>query len=397
MLRRAWDLANDLLVVSARLQGDRKGDEFEEFRDGYMTRLGTFQKFFQQSELRSWIAETLEEQPVPAAPGVFYVFRVRTAREQFLARRYRRISAPPRVRQSERLFEEHRELFEALSRFLTKRGRLPAEWELEKAAMLSAAIGSLPRAFLVLRRVMGEEQWEHIAQERAQDLLVYLALSRFDGRPRFSLLPGDLQLDVRAFFASYKNACEKADALLFSAGNLDEVNVCCDESAVGKKTPNALYAHITALPLLPPLLRVYEGCARSYVGRVEGATIVKLNRKKPMVSYLAYPDFDKNPHPSLHASLIADLQSLTVRQQDYFSSPNPPVLHRKELLVGPDYPGRDKFQRLTAQEDRNGLLKSSHAIGTYRGWSSQLEAMGFLLRGHRLVRMDTASLLSGDF
>ena len=60
--------------------------------------------------------------------------------------------------------------------------------------------GSLKRAYGIIRRVSGEEGWRRIREERAQDLLIYLALGRFDGRPRFSQLPRDLQLDVKAFF-----------------------------------------------------------------------------------------------------------------------------------------------------------------------------------------------------
>src|SRR4051812_47949309 len=41
-----------------------------------------------------------------------------------------------------------------------------------------------------------------------------------------------------------------------------------------------------------PILRVYEGCGRALTGEVEGATLVKMHRK-PQVSFLVYPDFDR--------------------------------------------------------------------------------------------------------
>jgi len=35
---------------------------------------------------------------------------------------------------------------------------------------------------------------------------------------------------------------------------------------------------------LPASLRVFEGCARAYIGRVEGANLIKLNRLEPRIS-----------------------------------------------------------------------------------------------------------------
>ena len=41
-----------------------------------------------------------------------------------------------------------------------------------------------------------------------------------------------------------------------------------------------------ALESLEPLLRVYEGCARAYLGEVEEANLIKLHRHSGKVSYL---------------------------------------------------------------------------------------------------------------
>ena len=62
VLRRAWSLAADVLVVSGRLVNERPARGAPAFADGVMTRLGTFQKFYEQSELRDWIEATLGEE-----------------------------------------------------------------------------------------------------------------------------------------------------------------------------------------------------------------------------------------------------------------------------------------------------------------------------------------------
>ena len=254
------------------------------------------------------------------------------------------------------LFETHREALEALAQFIDERGRLPEPGELDEGPALIEAFGSVKAAYGVVRRFTDPDRWTAAQQRAADNLLVYLALAAFGGRPRISGLPDDLQWDVRALFGSYKSATAQADQLLFAAGRGEDLNRAVAAMSVGKILPDAVYIHSSALSTLPPVLRVYEGCAQVLVGTVDDATLVKLNRIERKVSYLSYPEFDRDPHPALAISLRADLRSFDVRQRDFRASSNPPVLHRKETFVAEDYPGRTKFARLTAQEERAGLL-----------------------------------------
>ena len=385
-LQRAWKLARRLLVVSARLSMEGPGGHDQIYNDGYLTRIGTFQKYFEQSELRQLIASSLSRSPVAAGPGVFYVFCDPGEREGFLARRSRRPSAAPRICKSELLYEEHKELLESLIDFVAARGRLPEEDELDAGPAIVAALGSLRQAFAVVRRATGRQGWTAIRHARSLDLLVYLALANFDDRPRFSHLPRSLQLDIRSFFSSYKAACKKADELLFALGDQSELDRLCRSAGVGKETPSALYVHRLALDRLPAELRVYEGCAAAFIGSVEKANIIKLHRKHPAVSYLSYPTFDRDPHPALASSLVVHLDGPRARRRDYSGSDNPPILHRKEAFVAADYPLRDRFERLTRQEERWSLYACPGEIGTRNGWNALLERYGFCYRGHRMVR-----------
>jgi len=387
VLRDAWTFAQKLLIVSARLSVEAKNGAWSSpYADGYVTSRGTFQKFYDQHELSQWIDEVLGLQSLAVAPGIFYVFRDDDLRQSFAASRYRRTVVVPRQKYSDVIFERHRDLFNPLVAFVAERGRLPDDSELETVLALREQFGSLKRAFAIIRLATGTEQWDRIREERSQDLLIYLALSRFGKRPRFSELPNDQRLDIRAFFSNYRSACERADELLFSAGKSEVIDAACRSSMVGKQTPDALYFHLTALPLLPPVLRVYEGCARAYLGAVEGANVIKLSRTKAQVSYLYYPNFDKDPHPALSASLVVPLRSFHIRYQEYTDSANPFILHRKETFVGPDHPLRNKFARLTAQEERCGLYTNPQTIGTRDGWQQVLDEKGVVSAGHRLLR-----------
>ena len=208
-----------MLVVAARISVGDGGEFGAEYGDGVLTRLGTFQKLYTQAELREYLQGVLETEAVPAAPGVFYVFKDDELSQRYFAARYRRRGVTPRQRISERRFEEHRPLLEPLMAKVAELGRLPFPDELPESQAVIAAFGSLKRAFALIRRVTGNEEWEPLRQERIDDLTVYLALARFRKRPPISSLPLDLQRDIREFFGSYTRACEAADAWLFQAGD----------------------------------------------------------------------------------------------------------------------------------------------------------------------------------
>jgi DNA phosphorothioation-associated putative methyltransferase len=195
-----------------------------------------------------------------------------------------------------------------------------------------------------------------------------------------------LQRDIKAFFGSYTKACAEADQLLYQAGDETAIDQACKRSAIGKLLPDDLYVHRSALDSLEPILRIYEGCGRTYLGEVEGANIIKNHRLTGKLSYLVYPAFEEDPHPALLRCVKLNLRDRHIACFDYAQSPNPPVLHRKEKFLRPDDDRYEKFARLTAQEEKAGVLDETSSIGTRAGWQSRLDASGFRLKGHRLVK-----------
>ncbi|MFM7884528.1 MAG: DNA phosphorothioation-associated methyltransferase, partial [Microcystis panniformis] len=150
----------------------------------------------------------------------------------------------------------------------------------------------------------------------------------------------------------------------------------CQVSPIGKLLPGALYVHREALHQLDPILQNYEQQARINQHLSE-ATIIKFSTDKPKISYLFYPDFDREPHPVLTKSLVVDLGTLILSEWNYQNADNPPILHRKETFVTRDYPFYEQFEHLTKIESALGLLNSSYPIGTKQEWQR-------LLRKHHL-------------
>ncbi len=382
----AWRLAKRALVVSARLNHETKGVDLKPFGDGFITAKGTFQKYYSQQELREWIDNTLEAPSVAASPGIFIVFRDKNLQQDYIASIHHRRFSAPVIKNSEIIYENNKDILNSIADFISDRGRLPDDSEVKHFHEIQEKFGTIKRAFAIIRRVTGTEQWDTIFNERSKELLINLALQRFHKRPKFKDLPKHIQLDIKAFFRDYTHACKEADDLLFSIGDLDQIDRACRESTLGKLTQDALYIHVSSIDSLPTILRVYEGCARQYVGFVEGANLIKLHRFKPKVSYLSYPDFDKDPHPRLIGALVVPLQDFKIKYWDSSSSDNPPIIHRKEEFVAYDYPNYKKFARLTKQEEDAGLFDNPGNIGRVQQWNQLLLDKGVRISEHRLIK-----------
>lgn len=355
--------------------------------------MARFRNSFTHDELSRYVAAAVDVMPVTAAPGVLYIFRRVEAREAFLASTMRRTMAP-RVPPYEALYSAHRMELERLADFIRKQGRVPVASDGFETRELEEHCGTIGRAFLTLRKIYGPNYWLENAERARQDLMVYLALAKFRGRSPFTQLPEPLREDIRAHFGTYAKACNRADELLFGVGNPTTLRDVMENSGTGKLTPGGLYIHKSALSAMGPVLRTYEGCGRVLVGTIESCNVIKLHRSHFGVSYLYYPEFERDPHPALAGSVHVDLRARQVRIRDYANSENPPILHRKELFVAPDHPFRTKFQKLTAQEEKLHLLDDAAHIGTRRGWAEVLVSKGLRLNGHVVRRTVSAPVTS---
>ena len=391
VLSDAWKLARHTLVVAVRPEWELATVEGRRFGDGIMTTRGTFQKFFTHDEFLHLIRVATGTEPVVVSPGTAFVFRDADRANDFRIRAFRR-QVGPRLTATEARFNENRDILEPLLDFLDEHGRLPGDeehgtdWD-----AVRDRFGSLRAAFGLIKRATGEERWEMARRRAETDLAVFLALMAFGGRPKWSDLSGELQLDVKALYGSYKQASAVADRLLFSLGDPKLLDEQLRTAPTGKVLPDAVYLHVSALSASSPVVRLYEGCARVLVGDVPGANVVKLSRADRRVSYLSYPTFDTEAHPPLAESLRIDLQTFSMKHRDFRNVDNPPILHRKETLVPESYPRRELFARLTKAEEAKGLFDHDGHIGNRRQWTELLSERGVQIKGHRLLRSASSS------
>ena len=374
----AWSLARRCLVVSTRLTWERKQVNGVAVGDGTVTRKNTFQRLFSPAELRGLVEQSTGVRALSPVPGVTYAFRRDDDRLAYIARKV----APDQIWQQG---DDAQSAVAAVVDFLEQRGRMP---ELEET----------PHTFLPLLRNVTGRQLAKLAVQEADpgrieegrkrsilNVLLLLGIAVFDGRSKLRDLSPPIQADIRAFFESYKEACHRADRLLLKLRDDTYLRNVMNNS-VGKMTPTAIYVHRRAADRMPVLLKLYEHCGAVAVGRPTDWDLVKLSHEGRSVSWLGYPDFDKDPHPRLAWSYNVDMRTLEGSYRSYLDSGNRPLLHRKHEFLCADDPDAAKYRRLTEREVRAGLYTNPHLIGNEDGWATALEAAGVQLRGHRLVR-----------
>lgn len=152
-------------------------------------------------------------------------------------------------------------------------------------------------------------------------------------------------------------------------------------AGIGKQVAEHLYIHICALDALPYEWRslVMEAAQIASVSQENDFNVVKLHRLADDVSLLDYVDFFDDAFPALGRSWRVNLSRRTSVFRTYEESRNPPILHRKELLLGPDDDRVQAFQGLTITAEELGLFDEPNRIGFLEYWYSLIAERGYEL------------------
>lgn len=378
VLREAWDLAGRVLVVSVRLTWEQTRVSGDDWSDGVVTSRKTFQKLFQPNELLVLVQQVTGVRCVAASAGTVYAFRDDSQRLVHITRRV----APDFAWEVE---ADAADAVRNLVGFAESRGRVPDLGEIPSHQLDQLRGVSQTQIRQIVKKGASPDGMALGARRTTLNTLLVLGIDLFSGRARFSELPLSIQQDIRFHFSSYREACRRADRLLLKLRDKQYVRGAMRNSP-GKLTPSALYVHSRAVDSMPVVLRLYEYCGSIAVGRPPAWSVLKLHHDHDMVSWLDYPDFDRDPHPKLASSYAVDLATLKAAHRTYSERSNRPLLHRKHEFLTPEDPDYAKFQRLTEAEVRAGLYVNPSIIGTEAGWEAELERCGVRLKGHRLVR-----------
>lgn len=371
-LKAAWGFAKGALCVAVMPQGKYSTAGHKPYRDGFLTSRGTFQKYFEQQELQSFVASATGEKPMAFAPGIVAVFRDKDLEQEVLLRRRSRAlvdGALPRAPRRERVVIARPGLRERLVpaiELLRMRalllGRLPDQDEAPIKAMerLSENRVSWQRALdLLADELAGDDAFATAGRLRREDLLVHLALMQFPGTPKYRSLPKSIQADLKAFFKGHSAAMDESRRLLFAAG--DRNGVCADvEVAVAQGLGGLRGTHhfrfrSAVLPRLPPRLRVLVGSAEVLQGGVEASDFVDIDLAAPRIVMIACDDVEK-PVPFVVERTVVDLGRLKVSADR--REPETTPVYFKSRFMPVDDPAREGQLAFETRMAATGLFEA---------------------------------------
>lgn len=148
---------------------------------------------------------------------------------------------------------------------------------------------------------------------------------------------------------------------------------------IGKIVGGDIYVHQDAISHASPEVQNAMALALKSTDKEQDRdyNVVRFSKRRNTVSLLLYDAFFEEPFPVLQHSIVVNLSTKTTTHRDYLSSKNPPVLHRKELLLAPDHPSAANAYAVTELLEEAGLFSDAHLIGTWQAWRRRLEESGF--------------------
>lgn len=155
---------------------------------------------------------------------------------------------------------------------------------------------------------------------------------------------------------------------------------------VGKYVGGYLYLHTTALSELPEAWRevAAKAVALARLQPDQDFNVIKLHPQGEELSLLDYRDFFDDPFPSLGRSWRVSLGHGAVVYRSYEESRNPPILHRKELLLPTSHVRLDEYRTMSEAAEAIGLFSETNRIGFRAQWQALIRERGYELIGGQL-------------
>lgn len=349
-IQGAWELTDKLLVVSAMLANETYLARFTPYKDGIITSRNTFQKYYNQSELKIFIELSLDEAAIAVAPAIYFIFKDKLLEQNFLQSRHKRKhdwnhkSQPVDIKKAntQLLFTKHGELFEAFWETSLLLGRCPVKEEFNQAEELIELVGTIRKAFRLCQTYYGPEDLKVAQQMRREDLLVYFAVGLFGKRKPYKHQSGQTKRDIKAFFDTNKSAQAQATELLYQIADVEQIEKECmaansylPKSVLSEEVgrPHSLTLHKQYLDLLSPLLRVYVSSALQLYGELEDIQLIKIHIASGKLTLLGYENFESEKTPRLKERVKLKMAQQEVDFFDYLDEHRGSALINKAFFV----------------------------------------------------------------
>jgi DNA phosphorothioation-associated putative methyltransferase len=374
-LQGAYELTQGVLSVSAMLWST-SATKGRPFGDGYLTSRNTFQKYFSQGELQTFIESVLDEQAIPVGPGVFFVFKDRYLEQRFLSGRQSDPSRAPRLlaaraalpralraaRPTASSPEEdpaRRAEAEAIWQQALQLGRLPEEDEYPGLSRAVEVFGSWSRALRAVSRLADQDLLQQAATARSDEIRAFFAMQAFGRRKPLRDLEPRLRRDIKAFFGSLGVAELEGRRLLHQCADVAAVKAACERAAsMGLgwlDADHSLQLHASLVSRLDPVLRVYVGCATALYGDVMSSDLVKIHIQSGKLTLMKFDDFVGSPLPRMLERVKVKLREQDLDFFEYGDRYEPPFLYFKSRYINEEFPGFPEQQEFDRQLEALGI------------------------------------------
>ena len=112
---------------------------------------------------------------------------------------------------------------------------------------------------------------------------------------------------------------------------------------------------------------------------------MKIGQSGKLVSLLLYPEFFDDEFPSLAKSTTVNTANESVKIRNYGLHGNPPILHKKELLLDLNDHRRRMFLLFTEQLEARSIKPNKPGLGFKKQWETYLGIMGVAVKNHRIM------------
>jgi DNA phosphorothioation-associated putative methyltransferase len=378
-MQGAFALARGVMSVGVMLYtSDTAG---RRYRDGFLTSRGTFQKYFQQGELKDYIEHVLGREAILVGPGVAFVFKDEELEQRFVVSRYRRrdvsqrllamraakrtptrkVASPRPVALPKPPSEPH-PLLVQLWRLTLDLGRHPEESEVDSLESVRNVFGGLGRALHKMTVAFDAELLERARLARTDDLRLFFAVQQFGKRPRYRQLERRLQTDVKSFFGDYATAQAAGLSLLTLAADSRVLAQGCREAAIhglGYLDGDHLQLHVSLVERLPAVLRAFVACGLAIYGDLSAVDIVKIHASTGKLTFQQYEDFATSPMPVMIRRVKVNVRKVDYELFDYGGRYPKPPLYRKSRYMHEEMAGYDEQEAFDAALEEAGVLGDS--------------------------------------
>lgn len=397
----AWEITNKFLIVSVMLINDNYILKFKPYKDGVITSRNTFQKYYYQSEIKSYIERNLHEEAIAVSPGIFYIFKDKLEEQIYLRGKYKRhcgwsklTSIKPSTENAKAKLKiaANKDLFDSFWNTCLKLGRIPSKDEYFQSCEISKLIGSNKKAFSLLNEVYDISEFVDAEKSRKEDLLLYFTMMLFGKRKAYRNQPDALKKEVKIFFTDYNEAISRAKEILFSISKNELINEQCKVAHSTLPTSilndgHSLIINKIYIDELPLLLRVYIGAGLQIYGELEEHIhLIKIHITSGKLTLMAYDDFEKSV-PLLTERIKINMAIQEIDFYDYIDNHKKPPLLNKHLVMDVNHVN---FEKQKSFDKR--LLKLLHYSGNgeiimqRQKYDEYLNLAGKAINGFMIVR-----------